>query len=111
MIQGDIAAQSADALVNAAGTSPEMGSGVAGFDLEDGACIIGETVAESRPNTSMTSGPSATATTRSRRYGAARTGPTADSDYCDSLPPGYHSPGVSGRETTVHVAWSRKQSQ
>ncbi|WP_253736841.1 macro domain-containing protein [Halohasta salina] len=29
-IQGDIAAQSADALVNAAGTSLEMGSGVAG---------------------------------------------------------------------------------
>ena len=78
MIQGDIAAQSADALVNAAGTSLEMGSGVAGFDLEDGACIIGETVADSRPNASMTSGPSATATTRSRRYGAARTGPTAE---------------------------------
>jgi O-acetyl-ADP-ribose deacetylase (regulator of RNase III) len=30
VIQGDIAAQSADALVNAAGTSLEMGSGVAG---------------------------------------------------------------------------------
>ena len=30
MIQGDIAAQSADALVNAAGTSLRMGSGVAG---------------------------------------------------------------------------------
>ena len=32
-IQGDIAAQSADALVNAAGTSLRMGSGVA-FDLD-----------------------------------------------------------------------------
>jgi O-acetyl-ADP-ribose deacetylase (regulator of RNase III) len=30
VVQGDIAAQSADALVNAAGTSLEMGSGVAG---------------------------------------------------------------------------------
>ncbi|SEH11111.1 O-acetyl-ADP-ribose deacetylase (regulator of RNase III), contains Macro domain [Natronorubrum sediminis] len=30
IVQGDIAAQSADALVNAAGTSLEMGSGVAG---------------------------------------------------------------------------------
>ena len=30
MVQGDIAAQSADALVNAAGTSLRMGSGVAG---------------------------------------------------------------------------------
>ena len=30
LIQGDIAAESADALVNAAGTSLEMGSGVAG---------------------------------------------------------------------------------
>ncbi len=30
LVQGDIAAQSADALVNAAGTSLEMGSGVAG---------------------------------------------------------------------------------
>lgn len=30
VVQGDIAAQSADALVNAAGTSLQMGSGVAG---------------------------------------------------------------------------------
>ncbi|MEF8830404.1 MAG: macro domain-containing protein, partial [Halobacteriales archaeon] len=30
VVQGDIAAQSADALVNAAGTSLRMGSGVAG---------------------------------------------------------------------------------
>lgn len=30
VVQGDVAAQSADALVNAAGTSLEMGSGVAG---------------------------------------------------------------------------------
>lgn len=40
VIQGDIAAQSADVLVNAAGTSLQMGSGVAGFDLREGTRII-----------------------------------------------------------------------
>ncbi|AHF99358.1 Appr-1-p processing protein [Halostagnicola larsenii XH-48] len=89
IVQGDIARQSADALVNAAGTSLEMGSGVAGalrrrggeqvnqdakengpvdlgceslvipalgcgvagFDLAEGARIIGEALASYRPET------------------------------------------------------------
>ncbi|MFQ3318109.1 MAG: O-acetyl-ADP-ribose deacetylase (regulator of RNase III) [Natronomonas sp.] len=45
-VRGDIAARSADALVNAAGTRFQMGSGVAGFDLTEEARIIAETIAE-----------------------------------------------------------------
>ena len=41
-MQGDIAAQSADALVNAAGTSLEMGSGVAGALRRAGGAVIDE---------------------------------------------------------------------
>ena len=49
VVRGDIARQSADALVNAAGTSLAMGSGVAGFDLEDGARIIVQELADYAP--------------------------------------------------------------
>lgn len=42
VIQGDIAAQSADALVNAAGTSLRMGSGVAGALRREAGDVINE---------------------------------------------------------------------
>ena len=51
VIQGDIAAQQADALVNAAGTSLKMGSGVAGFAFERGAELICSVIAEHEPST------------------------------------------------------------
>jgi len=58
VIQGDIAVQHADALVNAAGTSLRMGSGVAGalrrgagFDLREGAGIIREVIRDYEPAT------------------------------------------------------------
>jgi O-acetyl-ADP-ribose deacetylase (regulator of RNase III) len=44
VVQGDIAEQSAAALVNAAGTSRRMGCGVAGFALEAGVRIICEEI-------------------------------------------------------------------
>ena len=50
VVQGDIAAQSADALVNAAGTSLRMGSGVAGFDLLEGARLIAEEIRRFDPD-------------------------------------------------------------
>ena len=51
VIQGDIGQQSADALVNAAGTSLRMGSGVAGFDLDAGARSICEEIDAYDPET------------------------------------------------------------
>ncbi|SEV94407.1 macro domain-containing protein [Natrinema salifodinae] len=49
VVQGDIAAQSADALVNAAGTSLEMGSGVAGALRRGAGDKINEEAAEKGP--------------------------------------------------------------
>jgi O-acetyl-ADP-ribose deacetylase (regulator of RNase III) len=49
VVQGDIAAQSADALVNAAGTSLEMGSGVAGALRRAGGAELGEAAVEQGP--------------------------------------------------------------
>ena len=49
VIQGDIAEQSADALVNAAGTSLEMGSGVAGALRRRGGDALNEEAVENGP--------------------------------------------------------------
>ncbi|MGQ3414090.1 macro domain-containing protein [Natrinema sp. LN54] len=49
VVQGDIAAQSADALVNAAGTSLRMGSGVAGALRRGGGEGINEDAMENGP--------------------------------------------------------------
>lgn len=49
VIQGDIASESADALVNAAGTSLEMGSGVAGALRRDANGPINEEAVSNRP--------------------------------------------------------------
>ena len=49
VIQGDIAAQSADALVNAAGTSLEMGSGVAGALKREGGAELDREAREQGP--------------------------------------------------------------
>ncbi|MXV62262.1 Appr-1-p processing protein [Natronorubrum sp. JWXQ-INN-674] len=49
VVQGDIAAQSADALVNAAGTSLEMGSGVAGALKRGAGAGINEEATEKGP--------------------------------------------------------------
>ncbi|MBZ6493766.1 macro domain-containing protein [Natrinema longum] len=49
VVQGDIAAQSADALVNAAGTSLEMGSGVAGALRRGAGEAINEEATETGP--------------------------------------------------------------
>ena len=49
VVQGDIAAQSADALVNAAGTSLEMGSGVAGALRSEGGEALNEEAREKGP--------------------------------------------------------------
>ena len=49
VVQGDIASESADALVNAAGTSLRMGSGVAGFEFETGAELVCEEIAAYDP--------------------------------------------------------------
>ncbi len=49
VIQGDIAAQSADALVNAAGTSLRMGSGVAGALRRGASGPINEEAMEKEP--------------------------------------------------------------
>ncbi|PCR90787.1 macro domain-containing protein [Natrinema ejinorense] len=49
VVQGDIAAQSADALVNAAGTSLEMGSGVAGALRRGAGEAINEEATEKGP--------------------------------------------------------------
>ncbi|ELY61918.1 macro domain-containing protein [Natronolimnohabitans innermongolicus] len=49
VVQGDIAAQSADALVNAAGTSLRMGSGVAGALRREAGDAINEVAMEQGP--------------------------------------------------------------
>lgn len=49
IVQGDIAAQSVDALVNAAGTSLEMGSGVAGSLREAGGEGLNQEAKENGP--------------------------------------------------------------
>ncbi|RQH03146.1 macro domain-containing protein [Natrarchaeobius oligotrophus] len=49
VVQGDIAAQSADALVNAAGTSLRMGSGVAGALRREAGEAINEEATEGGP--------------------------------------------------------------
>ena len=49
VIQGDIAEQSADALVNAAGTSLEMGSGVAGALRRRGGEALNDEAVENGP--------------------------------------------------------------
>ena len=49
VIQGDIAQQSADVLVNAAGTSLQMGSGVAGALRRAGGEAINEDAVEQGP--------------------------------------------------------------
>jgi len=48
-VQGDIAAESADTLVNAAGTSLRMGTGAAGFGFEEGARIVCKAVRDYEP--------------------------------------------------------------
>ncbi len=49
VVQGDVAAQSADALRCTSVVLPAIGCGVAGFALEDGAAIICEEVDAFRP--------------------------------------------------------------
>ena len=54
VVQGDIAAERADALVNAAGTSLEMGSGVAGALRRRGGEELNEAATASGPIDSAT---------------------------------------------------------
>ncbi|MFC5972259.1 macro domain-containing protein [Halomarina salina] len=78
VVEGDVSAQTADALVNAAGTSfrmgsgvagalrradrlgceslaiPALGCGVAGFDLAEGATLVGEAIDAYDPETLAT---------------------------------------------------------
>lgn len=56
VVQGDTAALSADAPVNAAGTGHRMGpasrgrsGGAAGFELEPGACVVREEIGRFEP--------------------------------------------------------------
>lgn len=92
VIQGDIAAQSADALVNAANTSLRMGSGVAG--------ALKRAAGSGLPEEALAKGPvdlGGVATTDAYRL---------DADYvihAAAMPPGGESTGESIRDATQNA--------